>query len=87
MILPGTYISALLLAILSMICWGSWANSYKLTGMALRAFLLGYAAGVLLAVVIAAFTFGSLGSDRFNFMDDLRWFPASGISPTDSARE
>jgi glucose uptake protein len=72
MILPDTYISALLLAILSMICWGSWANSYKLTGKwRFELFYWDYAAGVLLAVVIAAFTFGSLGSERFSFMDDL----------------
>lgn len=72
MILPETYLSALLLAILSMICWGSWANSYKLTEKwRFELFYWDYAVGVLLAVLVAAYTFGSLGSDRFSFSDDL----------------
>ena len=32
MILPATYNGALLLIILSMICWGSWANTFKMAG-------------------------------------------------------
>jgi glucose uptake protein len=32
MILPTTYMAALLLSIASMICWGSWANTQKLAG-------------------------------------------------------
>ena len=31
MILPTSYAAALLLTIVSMICWGSWANTFKLT--------------------------------------------------------
>jgi glucose uptake protein len=30
MILPATYQAALFLMILSMVCWGSWANALKL---------------------------------------------------------
>ena len=72
MILPNTYISALLLAVLSMLCWGSWANSYKLTGKwRFELFYWDYSFGVLIAALIAAFTFGTLGSDGFAFTDDL----------------
>ncbi len=72
MILAHTYVSALLLTILSMICWGSWANTQKLTGKwRFELFYFDYAFGVLLAGVIAAFTFGSLGFDGFLFLDDL----------------
>jgi glucose uptake protein len=72
MALPDTYVSALLLAIVSMICWGSWANSYKLTGKwRFELFYWDYSIGVLVAVLIAAFTFGSLGADGFSFTDDL----------------
>ena len=72
MILPETYVSALLLAVLSMVCWGSWANTQKLTGKwRFELFYWDYAVGVLLAVTLAAFTFGSMGSERFNFLDDL----------------
>jgi len=75
MILPETYLSALLLTILSMLCWGSWANSFKLTGKPERTwrfelFYYDYSVGVLVAAIIAAYTFGSLGSD-LSFDDNL----------------
>ncbi len=31
MFLPATFSIALLMMLASMICWGSWANAYKLT--------------------------------------------------------
>lgn len=71
MILPGTYLSALLLIILSMICWGSWANTMKLTGKwRFELFYFDYALGVLVAAIIAAFTFGSMGIE-LSFLDNL----------------
>ena len=71
MIIPATYASALLLTILSMLCWGSWANTFKLAGKwRFELFYFDYAAGVLLAAVIAAFTFGSMGSEM-SFEDNL----------------
>src|ERR1700694_2576222 len=71
MILPETYASALLLIILSMLCWGSWANTFKLTGKwRFELFYFDYAAGVLIAAVVAAFTFGSMGNE-LSFTDNL----------------
>jgi glucose uptake protein len=75
MILPDTYLSALLLIILSMLCWGSWANTFKLTGKPagkwrFELFYYDYSIGVLVAAVIAAYTFGSLGSE-LSFDDNL----------------
>ncbi len=68
---PSTYGIALLLSIVSMICWGSWANTFKLSGKwRFELFYFDYAAGVLIAAVIAAFTFGSMGSE-LSFMDNL----------------
>jgi len=72
MILPGTYAATLAILILSMICWGSWANTQKLTGKwRFELFYFDYTFGVLLTAVVAAFTFGSLGFDGFLFTDDL----------------
>jgi len=72
MVLPDSYATALLITILSMICWGSWANTYKLAGKwRFELFYFDYAFGVLVAAVVAAFTFGSLGFDGFLFTDDL----------------
>jgi glucose uptake protein len=63
MILPETYASALLLTLLSMICWGSWANTFKLAGKwRFELFYYDYSLGVLLTAMVAAYTFGSLGS-------------------------
>lgn len=72
MVLPETYTAALLLTILSMLCWGSWANTYKLAGKwRFELYYFDYALGVLVAATVAAFTFGTLGYDGFLFMDDL----------------
>jgi glucose uptake protein len=72
MILPTTYSATLLLLILSMICWGSWANTLKLTGPRWRfeLFYFDYSFGVLVASVIAAFTFGLMGAE-LNFQDRM----------------
>lgn len=71
MILASSYNAALLLTILSMVCWGSWANTFKLTGKwRFELFYFDFAAGVLLAAIIAAFTFGSFGED-LSFTDNL----------------
>jgi glucose uptake protein len=78
MILPDSYVAGLLLTLLSMFCWGSWANTQKLTGKwRFELFYFDYSFGVLIAATIAAFTFGSMGfdwgsgGDGFIFTDDL----------------
>src|SRR5262245_42375067 len=72
MVIPTTYWAALALALLSMLCWGSWANTFKFTGGKWRfeLFYFDYALGVLIAAVIAAFTFGQLGTE-LSFEDNL----------------
>src|SRR5579871_4190293 len=71
MILPDTYLGALLLTILSMLCWGSWANTFKLTGKwRFELFYYDYSIGVLLAAILAAYTFGSMGSE-LSFSDNM----------------
>lgn len=76
MVLPDSYTSALLLAILSMICWGSWANTKKLTGdWRFELFYFDYAIGVSLVTTVAAFTFGMWGFDGLLFTDELMVSP------------
>jgi glucose uptake protein len=54
-----------------MICWGSWANTFKLTkGWRFELFYFDYAIGVLAAALIAAYTFGSMG-ENLSFSDNL----------------
>ena len=71
MILPATYLAALLLTLLTMICWGSWANTFKLTGKwRFELFYFDYSFGVLLAATIMAFTLGEMG-EELSFRDNL----------------
>ncbi|HWQ54118.1 MAG TPA: hypothetical protein VN442_10575 [Bryobacteraceae bacterium] len=72
MTLPQTYFATLLLMLLSMLCWGSWANTFKLAGKwRFELFYFDYAFGVLLAATVYALTVGTLGFDGFSFVDDL----------------
>jgi glucose uptake protein len=72
MILPQTYGAALLLTLVSMLCWGSWANTFKLAGKwRFELFYYDYSLGLLIAATIYALTFGNLGSDGFAFTDDV----------------
>lgn len=64
MIVPSTFFIALLCTILSMVCWGTWANTFKWSGKwRFELFYYDYTLGVVIAAVIAALTFGSLGDD------------------------
>ena len=72
MIFPTTYEMTLLISVLSMICWGSWANTLKLAQPKWRfeLYYFDFAFGLLVAAVVAAFTFGSMG-DELTFGDNL----------------
>ena len=72
MILPQTHAAVLFLMTLSLLCWGSWANTYKLAGKwRFELYYFDFAAGVALAAFLYAITVGNLGYDSFSFMDDL----------------
>ena len=70
---PEAYGIALLFMFISMLCWGSWANTMKLTpGYAFQLFYWDYVVGVLLATLLWGFTLGSIGSTRLSFLADIR---------------
>ena len=72
MFLPHTHGGALFLAILSLVCLGSWPNLYKLAGKwRFELFYFDFAIGLMLTATIAALTLGSLGFDGFGLGDDL----------------
>jgi glucose uptake protein len=79
MMIPSTYAVALLLTVVCMLCWGSWANTLKLAGKwRFELFYFDYSIGVLLAATVVAFTFGSIESaptdiqgPAFSFMDNM----------------
>ncbi len=80
MMIPATYAVTLLLTIVSMICWGSWANTMKLSGKwRFELYYFDYSFGVLIAAVVAAFTFGSIEGappdmtgPAFSFLDNIQ---------------
>ncbi|HSU60901.1 MAG TPA: hypothetical protein VLI55_16425 [Bryobacteraceae bacterium] len=68
MLIPTTYASALLLLLLSFVCLGSWANTFKLTGTRWRfeLFYVDFAIGAIVLAVVAAYTLGSSGELAFS---------------------
>src|SRR3990172_9815778 len=72
MFVPESFGLALLLVILCAACWGSWANTYKLTrGVRFELFYWDYAIGIFLMAVILAFTLGSSGGGPDAFLANL----------------
>ena len=72
MFLPETYQAALLLMLLSMLCWGSWANTLKLCpGYRFQLFYWDYALGLMLGALLLGFTLGSHGSTGTPYLSDL----------------
>ncbi len=68
-----SYAVAVLLCVLTMVCWGSWANTQKLAARSWRfeLYYWDFAVGLWLASLLAAFTFGSMGSMGRPFLADL----------------
>jgi glucose uptake protein len=61
MFTPQNFTVALLMTIASAVCWGSWANTYKLTrGYRFELFYWDYAIGIVVAALAWALTLGSL---------------------------
>ncbi len=73
MILIHNYGLAIFFFAISMICWGSWANTMKLASKSWRfeLFYWDLTLGLLLTATLAAFTAGSLGTEGRTFIQDL----------------
>lgn len=67
------YAVAVIFCVITMLCWGSWANTQKVAGKTWRfeLFYWDYVIGVLLAALLFALTIGSVGEDGRGFLDDL----------------
>ena len=73
MYIVESYGTAILFCVITMICWGSWANTQKLASRSWRfeLFYWDYVIGILLFSIISAFTLGSIGSEGRGFLADL----------------
>jgi glucose uptake protein len=73
MFLPETYQVTLFLMILSMLCWGSWANTLKLCPrFRFQLFYWDYAIGLLAGAVVWGLTAGSIGRAGESFLHAVR---------------
>lgn len=69
---PQAYIVVLLFMITSMLCWGSWANTRKLTaGYAFSLFYWDYVIGIVLGSLLWGLTLGSLYGGPSAFIANL----------------
>jgi glucose uptake protein len=73
MVVIHSYAWAIFLAFITMLCWGSWANTQKLATKKwpFQLFYWDYAVGVLLLSLLLAFTAGSTGTEGRSFPADI----------------
>lgn len=73
MFIIDSYLTAILFCVVTMICWGSWANTQKLTSAKWRfeLFYWDYAFGIFILSLVFAFTLGSNGPSGRSFITDI----------------
>lgn len=73
MFIIATYPTAVVFCIITMLCWGSWANTQKLAANTWRfeLFYWDYVLGILLFSLLLAFSLGSTGAGGRSFLADL----------------
>lgn len=70
---PQTYLVSLILMLISMLCWGSWANTMKLTaGYSFQLFYWDYVIGIVLGSLVWGFTLGTWGGGDLSFLSNVR---------------
>jgi glucose uptake protein len=76
MFVPQTYQAALFLMILSMLCWGSWANTLKLCPrFRFQLFYWDYAIGLAAGAILWGLTAGSMGPTGQPFLSAVMQTP------------
>jgi glucose uptake protein len=73
MFIIESYATAVIFCIITMLCWGSWANTQKLAASTWRfeLFYWDYVLGILIFSLVLAFTLGSSGSGGRSFLADI----------------
>jgi glucose uptake protein len=77
MVVLRNYAVAVFFCVITMLCWGSWANTMKAagaveTGWRFELFYWDYVFGIVLMGLIFAFTMGSAGRAGRNYLADLK---------------
>lgn len=74
MFIVESYSVAILFCFVTMLCWGSWANTQKLAAASWRfeLFYWDYVLGIVLTALLFALTLGSFGAEGRGFIADIR---------------
>jgi glucose uptake protein len=82
-----SYTIAVAMCVITMLCWGSWANTQKLASSEwqFQLFYWDYSIGVLLLTLLFAFTIGSSGSEGRAFLPDISQAGGEASAPRSSA--
>src|SRR5688572_21522541 len=74
MFILESYSMAVLFCVITMLCWGSWANTQKLAAGTWRfeLFYWDYVIGILILALVFAFTLGSSGTEGRSFVEDVK---------------
>ncbi|MEI6276314.1 MAG: GRP family sugar transporter [Prolixibacteraceae bacterium] len=82
MYIVESYTLAVILTFVTMLCWGSWANTQKLAEKSWRfeLFYWDYVIGIVLMSLLFAFTLGSFGEQGRGFLADLKQADPANLS-------
>ena len=74
MFIVNSYPLAIIFCFITMLCWGSWANTQKMVEKTWRfeLYYWDYVLGIVIASLLFAFTLGSLGDEGRSFLQDLK---------------
>jgi glucose uptake protein len=74
MFIVSNYSLAIIFTFITMLCWGSWANTQKLAAKTWRfeLYYWDYVIGIVLFALLAAFTLGSFGELGRGFISDIQ---------------
>jgi len=81
MLIIDSYAVAVGLCFITMLCWGSWANTLKLASKEwpFPLYYWDYAIGLVLTALVLGFTLGSAGAEGRSFAADLQQASAGAI--------
>ena len=81
MFIVGSYTLAVVLCFITMLCWGSWANTQKIAAKSWRfeLFYWDYVLGIVLFSLLLGFTLGSSGSLGMGFVENLKQAESASI--------
>ncbi len=81
MFIIENYATAVIFCLVTMLCWGSWANTQKLAASSWRfeLFYWDYVIGIFLTALLFALTLGSSGESGRGFIADLQQADSANI--------